>query len=143
MTARDDRHGAGGRDGGSSCGWQERAGMTRSQQRGLISHRGSWGLPPSPPQQPQPSSSLPSAPHHWLPPRRRDSLQPIASPRRGGILAAVVMATGLPSSPAHGTQARATGEVAAGCSASSGITCSPGCSAGGPALHRAEKEGWG
>lgn len=33
VTARGDRRGAGGRDGGSSRGWQERAGMTCSQQR--------------------------------------------------------------------------------------------------------------
>lgn len=77
-TARGDRRGAGGRDGwtdgGSNRGWRQRAGMTVSRQRGLISHRGSWGLPPSPPRQRQPPLQPPqgtpppaSTPHPHLP----------------------------------------------------------------------------
>lgn len=132
-------------------GWREQpwlAGACRDDtQPAARPHFPPGLLGPSPTacRQPQPPSSLPRAPQHRLPPEGgtvRNQLHPRAG-RGGGILAAVVMATGLPSSPAHGTRTRATGEAAEGCSPSSRITRSPGCSAGGPALCQAEKEGWG
>lgn len=100
-------------------------GRTDRQQRGLTAQRDSRGLPPPPPWQCQPRCSLPGGPH------RRPSfthaittacnrLHPGAG-RRGHFLAAVTMATSLPSSPAHGTRVRAAGELAAGCSSSSRI----------------------
>lgn len=129
-TAGGDRRGwAGGRQGGRDSG-SSRGGRGKDRQPAAWPHcpPALPGASPTASPQCQPRCSLPGAPHRRPSPTRKERLSATSciSARGGGsILAAVAMATSLPSSSAHGTRVRATGDMAAGCSPSSRIIRSP------------------
>lgn len=72
-----------GREGGIAGAAAAGGGRTGSQQRGLIAHRHSRGLPPPPLRSVSPAAASPGHPTAGLPPHaRNDCLRPAAS-RRG------------------------------------------------------------